>query len=245
MVERNPLGRRQFTRRRVLIGAAELSAALVALACGLSADKKRPINTTGPEITPTIEQEKLGLWSDNDFEPTFKRLENSVSSMIQLANPQDTMPFCTRGSLLYFAYYDSIFQYGGKFMGVPLMWNFSEPQSRLLSFRNVFIYDNKGYPIASGARSYDFSSQVVAEAKLLNLKDSSSFEIEEVQYVPKTNSQTPIRKVKSYDFYGLTGQVSFRAKSQFLKGIKVSEIVLEGKKNVEYYFKWPSSIAAE
>jgi hypothetical protein len=227
--------------RRELLKLAVISIpAVLIFGCSEGGDKTEQKHTPKPEVTPTVEPEEVAFWSNEDLEPTFERLERSGSREVQLMNPEATLPFYyRRGPLRYFVYSDE----SARALGTPLMWVFSEPQSRTLTFRNVFIYDDEHYPYPVGARTYDIFGQVIAEAKLLNLEDNEEFEIEEVQYIPNVDPETPLRKVKDFEFYELKGEVSFKARSQFLGGSKIAETVLGGSKNLDYYFMWPTPMS--
>ncbi len=183
------------------------------------------------------------LWSEQQVNAALDRLQNSVLQQLELANPKDTLLFYQGETpMIYWAYYDAAevaANSGMSWYRRPLCYTFGGYSPvRSATFRNVFIYGDANFLIPEGARTYDILGQVVAEARIDKYMENGKFEIEEVHYGPGP-SKTPARQVKSLAFCPANGEVIFRAKSIIQDGTKLSEQVISGHKNKDYYFTWP------
>ncbi len=163
----------------------------------------------------STEQGELA-WSERDFKDTDKKLKQESTVKVAMSGVGRRTPFRRKQDLPHYSVYLA-YDPEDK-TSVDLAWDFGK-------FKNIFFYENqKRLAIAKGARTFDESGQLVAEARLVRFLENGQqlqrFEVEEFHY-------------------GLRGNLVFTCKSQYDDlGAKVSQTETNGKKNEDYYFIW-------
>jgi hypothetical protein len=99
-------------------------------------------------------------------------------------------------------------------------------------FRNEFIFWGPRFQAATkaeGIRTTDFDENLLAEARISRIIRNEDQKILRIE-------------IKEYH-YDSQGKVKFRCRSQFdpSTGFKVQETEINGEKDREYYFLWPSN----
>jgi len=180
--------------------------AYILIFCLLGCSRVKEISTEQGELT----------WSERDFKETDKRLNEASTVRVAMSGVGRKTAFHRKQDLPHYNVYLAYNPEDNT--SVDLAWDFGK-------FKNIFFYENeKKLAIAKGARTFDKSGQLVAEARLIRFMENGPqlqrFEIEEFHY-------------------GLRGNLVFTCKSQYDDlGVKVSQTETNGKKKEDYYFIW-------
>jgi len=157
------------------------------------------------------------VWSEKDFKKTNKKLKEGLITKLVMSGSGTRAPFFRDSDRNYtvYMYFDTENKYY-----VDLVRDFDK-------FTNVFFYEND-LMMARGARTFDVSGRLVAEARLVRFlereREPERFEVEEFHYGPE-------------------GDVVFTCISQYNDlGIKIGETEENGKKKRDYYFFWSVGI---
>ena len=169
-----------------------------------------------PTQKSKLQQVKTPIWSDEDFEESYRKLEHAVRGEVFMKDPDIKPPFYESSKPLTYRTYNDPSWYHEYHFLVALCHDFGE-------FKNVFLY-GRSFPIAGGARTFDKTGRLVAEARLLRLIEGDQgfegIEIEEFHYGPD-------------------GKLIFKCKSQFDRHYwKIGQTEVIGKKLRDYYFIW-------
>ncbi len=156
------------------------------------------------------------IWDKDDFKKTDRQLEKHTTVKINMQGLGLKTVYRAKKKIPKYAVYTYYNKRSTSF--VDLAWDFGE-------FWTIFFYrDEDKLTIAEGARTFDKSGRLVAEARLVGFLDKEldpqRFEIEEAHYGPE-------------------GDLIFTCKSRFDDlGVKIVQAEEQGKKRQEYYFIW-------